>query len=281
MHFGWLFTCLHWPFCPGVFIAILAVVAVVVTFRLTPDTTRREKAFWIIVCFVLMLGEIWMMSRDRDTHDKTEKDARDTEQQQSANISYLMLQSSTANANLADINRKVDNAKGDHQLIAKLQPKIAAAQTQAASATRALLLSLAPGIVDEMRYLADQWDVEDRRAEIGPMRDQFKKAHPEIKDPDIDEALFNFRAKQKADLTASYVKKILPVMTSANSLREELLRGSQLTDEDNKNALIFAKALGGESIYWSQMGQVAGYMAKLVRSSLTPSPITNLKGTAQ
>jgi len=66
----------HWPLCPGVLIGVLAFVAVIVTFRLRPETTRGEKVFWTVVCFSLMLGELWMMSRDRDAHDTEQKEAR-------------------------------------------------------------------------------------------------------------------------------------------------------------------------------------------------------------
>jgi hypothetical protein len=63
---NWLPTCFHWPFCPGVFIGILAFFAAVVTFR---SPSRIEKAMWIIVFFGLMIGEIAMMSKDREAHE--------------------------------------------------------------------------------------------------------------------------------------------------------------------------------------------------------------------
>ena len=63
----WLPKCLHWPFCPGVFIAILAVVAGAVTFWEHPP--RWFKAISICTFILLMSAEVWMMSKDRDRND--------------------------------------------------------------------------------------------------------------------------------------------------------------------------------------------------------------------
>src|SRR5579864_675685 len=57
------FECLRWPFCPGVFIAALAFVAAVAAFR--KDPSQPERIGWTILFFVLMFGEVWMVSKDR------------------------------------------------------------------------------------------------------------------------------------------------------------------------------------------------------------------------
>lgn len=64
---AWLPKCLHWPFCPGVFIAILAVVAAIAAFRDSPS--RPEKAIWTLVFLLLMSAEIVMIGKDRDVQD--------------------------------------------------------------------------------------------------------------------------------------------------------------------------------------------------------------------
>lgn len=69
MVFGaWLPQCLHWPFCPGVFIAILAFLAAAVTLRKEPS--RLEKAIFLFIFLSLMCGEVWMMSKDRANQEK-------------------------------------------------------------------------------------------------------------------------------------------------------------------------------------------------------------------
>lgn len=70
--------CLHWPFCPGFFIAILAFLAATVTFR--KDPRPRERAAWIFSFLILMVGEVWMMSKDHHAHEVADKNIRDTEQ---------------------------------------------------------------------------------------------------------------------------------------------------------------------------------------------------------
>ena len=70
-----IWNCLHWPFCPGVFIAILAFVAGAVAFR-GEKTSAIEKAIWTFVFLMLVVGEIWMMGIDRAKHDQEQADAR-------------------------------------------------------------------------------------------------------------------------------------------------------------------------------------------------------------
>jgi hypothetical protein len=73
---SWIPECLHWPFCPGVFIALLAFVAAAVTFR---DPGKAEKAIWTFVFLGLMGGEVWMMSVDRTENNRKQKETRETE----------------------------------------------------------------------------------------------------------------------------------------------------------------------------------------------------------
>ncbi len=73
----WLPKCLHWPFCPGIFIAVLAVIAAIVTFREKPKTW--EKAAWTFIFLGLMSLEVWMMSIDRDANEARERAAEQTQ----------------------------------------------------------------------------------------------------------------------------------------------------------------------------------------------------------
>jgi hypothetical protein len=73
----WVPECLHWPFCPGVFIAILAFVAAAVTFRKEPGP--REKAIWIFLFLSLMSAEVWMVSVDRRENIQKQKETREDE----------------------------------------------------------------------------------------------------------------------------------------------------------------------------------------------------------
>jgi hypothetical protein len=72
-----LWKCLHWPFCPGVFIALLAFVAAAVAFRKNPGP--RERALWIFSFLLLMCGEVWMMGIDRQKNEDQQKQANQTQ----------------------------------------------------------------------------------------------------------------------------------------------------------------------------------------------------------
>ncbi len=75
----WFPKCLQWPFCPGVFIAILAFLAAAVTFRKDPGP--RERAVWIFVFLGLMSAEVWMMGIDRNANETKERKAEQTQLQ--------------------------------------------------------------------------------------------------------------------------------------------------------------------------------------------------------
>ncbi len=71
----WWPSVLRWPFPPGVFIGFLAVAAALAAFRKKPG--RWETASWILVFCSLMIGELWMISKDRDRNNAEQKMARD------------------------------------------------------------------------------------------------------------------------------------------------------------------------------------------------------------
>ena len=69
-----------WSYHPpvGVFIAILAVLGVLVPL-VREKIGRREKAVWTIIMFVLLLLELKSIYQDRNEHEKQQKEARETE----------------------------------------------------------------------------------------------------------------------------------------------------------------------------------------------------------
>jgi len=85
--------------------------------------------------------------------------------------------------------------------------------------------------------------------------------------------------ESQAAAAQNYARQVLPILTSANYLREELLRGSQQTDEDKRAALIFAKPGAGLPMEWDDIQMVGGYMMKLLNKVATPAPPVGLKAT--
>ncbi|HKM85285.1 MAG TPA: hypothetical protein VJW96_03700 [Terriglobales bacterium] len=186
----------------------------------------------------------------------------------------LMPQISALNAQMADINKKIEAAKGNPQLIAALQAQASATKAQADSLSRTLSLSFAPGIVAEMQYWAQKWDLDDRAIEREE-RQQKEKAPPNTSPQEIAKLLEPL-GKRRSAMNAGHTEQILPLMTNANYIREQLLHGSESTQDDKQNALIFAKVLAGQSINWGQMGQVTRYMDSLVKK-FTPATPSNIK----
>lgn len=70
-----LLRCVHWPPCPGVFIAILAVLAAVAAFSEKPS--HKAKGLWVFVFCALMCGEVFTMGIDREKSERDQQDARD------------------------------------------------------------------------------------------------------------------------------------------------------------------------------------------------------------
>jgi hypothetical protein len=257
-----VFVCLHWPFCPGVFIAFLAVAAVIVTFRLTPETTKGEKAIWIIVSFLLMFGEICMLSKDREAHDKAEKMAERLRWEQSVSINFLLSQSQDAQNDLSYLRKKSDEAKGNYKLTAELRPKIAEAEARAEATSKELSLAMAPGIVDAMDYWAREWQEEDRKIDT-PENSALENlpANATLEQRYAVRAPFD---RRKAELAENYLRQLRPTLRAANTLREQLLKNVEQSKEDRENAIVFDKVMAGQTINWNDMGRIAGYMRRLV-----------------
>jgi uncharacterized protein YoxC len=139
----------------------------------------------------------------------------------------LMPQVNALNARVADLDLKIEAARGKPQLVSDLRAQATAVQAQADSLSKTLALSFAPGVVSELRYWTNKWDSDDRSK------------------------------------STEYAKQVIAIMTSANYVRVELLRGSDETQEDKRNAAIFAKVVAGESISLDEMKTATRYMENL------------------
>jgi hypothetical protein len=59
-----LFWWLYWLSAPGVAVAVLGFVAVVMAFR-AEQSSAKERAIWIVISFALLLLEIWAVRKER------------------------------------------------------------------------------------------------------------------------------------------------------------------------------------------------------------------------
>jgi hypothetical protein len=184
----------------------------------------------------------------------------------------LMPQVNALNARMADLDKKIEANKGNPSAIAELQSQLAEAQTQKTNLSRAMAVSMAPGILDQLRQWAEKWNNDDQRLDV-QMR---QTIYPTMQSPEPPASLVQeatqLRQSQRANLNDNYTRQILPILTSANNLREALLQGSQLTESDRSIAAIFDSALSGRPLDWLQMNTLSNYMNNLVSSQSLRDP---------
>ncbi len=129
-----------WAFYPpvGVFIALLALLAVLVPlFRDLAKMGKRERAFWTVVMFALMLLEIKSIYQDRKAHDQEQAEARQTQLDNFKKIGdeiTLAIQQNQQNFNTVMTSTKMllaANLGGDSFCIMTLEPGILAWKNEA------------------------------------------------------------------------------------------------------------------------------------------------------
>jgi hypothetical protein len=244
----------HWPFCPGVFIAILGVVAVILTCRLTPETKTREKVLWIITCFALMFSEIWMMSKDRDAHDASENKARGEEASQSAKLDLLTIQSGQAITAMLDIEREQRAAKGNTALLASLQSKADAARVLADDAAKQFAIAMEPNIAKQIFSITDRYELT-----MIQFNDSYGNA-----EGFHDTQRMNGITSARRQETATYQDKIVGLLSTAYPLQQQLLRGLTPNTKDQEMTKMMKNALGRD--FSSFRGTwVANYLDELAK----------------
>ena len=249
--------CLHWPFCPGVFIALLGLLAAVVTFWESPP--RFVKVISILLFTALMCSEIWMMSKDRDNHDKSEKDGRDIEDQQSAKLDFLTIQSGQAVTAMLDIEREQRKAKGNTALLASLQSKADAARARVDSSAKQFAIALEPNIAKQIASITDRFEMT-----MTQLNDNYGNAESMLdSDPRKQQRMSSF-ASAKIQETATYQDRIVGLLNIAYPMQQQLLRGLTQNARDQEMEGMIKNALGRD---FSSFGgkSVAFYLDELAK----------------
>jgi len=164
---------------------------------------------------------------------------------------------------LSTIDARISLAKNENN-----QALVAVLQTERKSFLTSLL-SVGPGIVGEMQYWAQRWYQDDNS--LYYQTQQSYSSVPLDIDPKERSRIVQPFIDRQNNLRAMYPKQLQPLVTSANYLREELLRGSEQTPQDKKIASTFAKALAGEPYDYLEMKQMANCMDNLVNKAV-PTP---------
>ncbi len=277
----WLFYIL-----PALSNLVLVLLGIVLSFPTLTDeiekTPKYRKALGII-CLTAGLIGFWFDVGARRSSDQTNtKLLQDTEaslkktgelmdktgalitstNDMVSRLGLMQPQLTATTDHVANIDKKLNIAKeqNDTEQIATLQ-----AEKQVALSS---LLTMAPGIVAEMRYWARRWDDEDRTLE-GSWQVAISTSQPPVlfNTPEYARIKQSFDQK-RTDLAIAYSKQLLPLMLSANYLREELREMVPVSErgaEDNTVAGIFSMVLAGNTIRWNEMGEATRYVDQLVR----------------
>lgn len=205
------------------------------------------------------------VSNSNDLVKKT-KGLMDAMTQMVTTLGLIQPQILAYNDRLSALNSKIESARRENN-----QAVVASLQNEKKESLTALL-RLAPGITSEMQEYAKKWDMDETRLE---------KQHSDPQSNNSSQSAVSLTS-EKERLDANNSREVLPLLTSANYLREELFRRFpefQQTSQDKQAASIFAQALGGKPISSADMGIVARYVTDLVAKVGLPTPPMALSAT--
>jgi hypothetical protein len=245
----WLPTCLHWPFCPGVFITVLAFATATATFRKEPS--RTEKRIWLLLFFGLMVAEVGMISKDRDAHDAVEADARKKQNEMLTHLNVLQYQSADSGRQLDLIRQQLGEAREEHNpsLVADLKVQEDKARKKALQDSTELLAAMASGVADEMSGIMSAWT----REYVDITNSYLAHKYPSY-DQDV------------RTIAKRYLERMRPVMRNADYLREQLLQRlppAQRMAPDLEEPAIFAKVIAGEVVDRDDVNGTVAYLRGL------------------
>ena len=148
---------------------------------------------------------------------------------------------------VSDLEQKVEASKGDPHLIAALKAQAEEAKQQGAAASRQVALTMAPGIILQLRDVANYWNLFDEKATL-PI--------------DLTQAQ---KSQQRATIAQEYQGKARPLLVTADYLRQLLLQqlSTPQTEDDKREAVTFAKAVAGQPFSLGELFSAIGYLQKL------------------
>jgi hypothetical protein len=184
----------------------------------------------------------------------------------------LMPQVYAINARVATLNVKIEEAKGNPQLVATLQAQAIALREQSDTASRKVLVAMEPGIVREMKAVSHSWYIEIDRLKT-PMI-----GNPYVSPSDEQRVVGEIR-----DIDQNYSMRIRPMMITANELRIQLLQllPPDKTRADEVYVATFVNAMDGKTTSYDELENAANYLemlAKRVTSSGTKQPADQSAG---
>jgi hypothetical protein len=242
------FSCLyyHWATleplpAPGQAVLIIGVTAALMAL----DMKNPLKAASVALIFALAFLENKSINDDRYRANLREASlwrvantAADAATQTQAIVVSLSLQIDQLGPLIRNAERSHDTA-----LVARLQREKEAAQKQ-------LLLTMVPGISRQLWDVGNAWYAEEDHIQTRGMGGKVK---PEE------------MARQEAQLAKSYLDSAKSLITSADYLRQQLLRQlpSDQSAEDASEGAIFSEALAGKRITPMELRETSTYLRNL------------------
>jgi hypothetical protein len=258
--------CGYWTFhlpAPGNAVLAIGVAAVLMT---SWGMKWQHKAVWLLLVFFLAFLETKSIHEDREQATK-DQDAAFGIARGTADTATQTLTTVTLLGNKMDYYRdEIRKAENNHDT-----RSVAQFRTEKEATQKQLLLSLAPGVLSQMRYWAQRWEEDDRpielhiRTERGRTEDMSQKAAAEVLNP-----LYT----KRSNLNELYTKQVLPAVTNAFSLRNQLLDGPPSTAVDKAYTVTFDKVLAGIPIQWNDMTNLTTYMRDFI-DRFTPRLLSN------
>ena len=224
------------------------------------DQNLGERILWTVLVFALLIGELSMLSVDRNTHDASEKVARQAERDTIDTLSQVVL-STNKLLTLQDQQRKAEERRATKQL-GEIKRQQDAAQLALNTNSRTLLLTVVmPHLIAEMQGMSDAWTTEDTTARHASPKGRY--------DPEYE--------KRREALAATYSAGLRPIMMNADSVRQQLLdlipAETRSKYEYEQITPVFRSGVTGKVFHLDDLNKVIGYMKNLVRriSDLPPS----------
>ena len=288
---GWLVYVL--PALSNLILVLLGVLLSLPTLAEKIEKTPKYRKMLGVICLIAGIVGFWFDVGQRRTSDQTNrqlladvsasvKNTNDLVQKtaslvatatqtaittnQTANsLGVYLPQLEEMNSHIAAIDKRLKTAN-DPRIIADLQAQKAQLQKQADTASKQLLLATVPGIARQLREIAHTWNMYDEKATLPIGLTPGEKS------------------QRRSEVAKRYSDQARPVMLTAEYLRQQLLERlpSTQTDEDKKEAVVFAKVVAGESIQLGELLMAPQYLEELSKRVAPPPPSpTNLTGTVQ
>jgi hypothetical protein len=218
-----------------------------------------SKAIWILLIFGLALIESKSIEKDRKQAKADQDFAFLIAQRTADNVAQARSDSAQTLATVNSFRQQLYDLQSQKQVAAKHHDGNAVAQIDAETVAvkKKLLLALAPSLIADMQTWVSKWHTDYELADwnIGSARTAAET-----------QRLIAVRT----EVNTKYGQQVIPIVTNANSFREQLLEGTQLDQDDRAFEGLFAKAIAQGPQDWSGMWGLTLYTEKLVKK-LTPA----------